>query len=108
MDNYQDEYEKLLKNGWSQESNFNSKATESKNVSFNFPIQKTYIFSGFKKSIAFVNEVANLAELHNHHPDLTIQFNKVKVTLFTHDSKSLTNRDLELANLIDKVEKTVN
>lgn len=65
-------------------------------------IRKTYKFNGFREAVAFVNEVADLAERADHHPDLLIHgYNKVTVTLSTHDAGGLTARDFLLAAQID-------
>ena len=59
-------------------------------------ITKTFEFSS-----DFVNEVANLSEQENHHPDITIGYCKVTISLTTHDAGSLTEKDFKLAKLID-------
>jgi 4a-hydroxytetrahydrobiopterin dehydratase len=64
-------------------------------------IEKTYSFEGFAGSIAFVNRVAQLAEQADHHPDILIQYDKVKLTLSSHDSGGVTDRDLRLAAAVD-------
>lgn len=60
-------------------------------------IAKTYRFRDFKEAIAFVNEVAHVAEARNHHPNILIQYNRVTLTLWTHDEGGVTERDLALA-----------
>lgn len=47
--------------------------------------------------MAFVNRVAALAEEANHHPDIDIRWNKVRLTLTTHSAGGLTTKDFELA-----------
>lgn len=66
-------------------------------------LTKTYEFPEFPDSIKFVNEVADLAEAANHHPDLLIQYNKVKVSLTTHDEKGITGKDFLLAEQVDRL-----
>jgi len=64
-------------------------------------ISRLYIFSGFVAAMAFVNHVADLAERMDHHPDILIQYKKVKLTLSTHSEGGLTNLDFDLAKKID-------
>lgn len=66
-------------------------------------IRKTYNFDDFTESIEFVNKVARLAEAADHHPDILIQYDKVALTLSTHDEGGLTSRDFRLAAKIDKI-----
>jgi len=65
-------------------------------------IRKTYAFDGFKAAMAFVNRVAELADGIDHHPDILVQYSKVTLTLTSHDSGGLTERDFRLAALIDR------
>ena len=64
---------------------------------------RTFTFDDFKQAIAFVNHVANLAEEANHHPDITISYNKVVLSLTTHSAGKLTEKDHALAKRIDEV-----
>jgi 4a-hydroxytetrahydrobiopterin dehydratase len=64
-------------------------------------IGKTYTFTDFKGSMAFVNRVAGLAEAMDHHPDVLIRYAKVTLTLSSHDVGGLTERDFKLAATID-------
>ncbi len=59
-------------------------------------------FPSFIAAIAFVNKAAALAEAADHHPDLDIRYNKVRVALVTHDSAGITQRDLALARQLDE------
>jgi len=65
-------------------------------------IQRTYQFDDFKQSMAFVNRVADLAEAAQHHPDILIRFNKVTLTLSTHDAGGITDKDFDLAAKADE------
>jgi len=65
-------------------------------------IRRTYAFEGFKAAMAFVNRVAELADAIDHHPDILVQYGKVTLTLTSHDSGGLTERDFRLAALIDR------
>ena len=69
-------------------------------------IEKEYRFRDFRESIAFVNRVAERAEAADHHPDLTIRWNRVRVTLSTHSVGGLTDNDVALASNIEKVADT--
>ena len=64
-------------------------------------INKTYSFSGFGRSMQFVNLVAQAAEAINHHPDILIRYDKVMLTLSTHDSGGVTMHDVQLAATCD-------
>ena len=66
-------------------------------------ISRTYQFKDFVVAIQFVNKVANLAEKAWHHPDIDVRWNKVKLTLSTHDKGGLTEKDFELARRFDQL-----
>jgi len=60
--------------------------------------------SNFVSIIGFVNSVAILAEQADHHPDMLIYgWNKLRITLSTHDKGGLTNKDFELAKKIEEI-----
>lgn len=61
-----------------------------------------YEFADFGAAVAFVNEVARLAEAKGHHPDILIHgWNKVRLTLSTHSAGGVTDLDRELSSDID-------
>ena len=64
-------------------------------------IERSWKFLDFKEAMAFLNRVAELAEAANHHPDVWNSWNRVKLSLTTHDSGGLTARDFKLAKRID-------
>ncbi len=64
---------------------------------------KTVTCAGFVGSLAFVNEVGALAQAADHHPDIDIRYNQVKLSLVTHDSGGITQKDIDLATRIDGV-----
>jgi len=64
-------------------------------------IRKLYVFDTFGSAMTFVSRVATLAEEADHHPDFLIQYKKVTLTLTSHDSGGLTQRDFGLAHRID-------
>jgi 4a-hydroxytetrahydrobiopterin dehydratase len=64
---------------------------------------RTFQFKDFLASLAFVNQVAGLAEQAGHHPDIDIRYNKVRLGLVTHDAGGLTAKDFDLAGSTDKL-----
>jgi 4a-hydroxytetrahydrobiopterin dehydratase len=66
-------------------------------------IARTYQFKDFPAAIKFVNAVAELAEQAWHHPDIDIRWNRVTLTLTTHDSGGLTEKDFDLAGKFDRL-----
>jgi 4a-hydroxytetrahydrobiopterin dehydratase len=66
-------------------------------------IFRTFKFQGFLKSIDFVNRIARRAQKINHHPDIDIRFDKVTLTLTTHDEGGITEKDFCLARQCDEV-----
>lgn len=66
-------------------------------------ISKLYVFEDFTQGIRFIDRVARLAEEMNHHPDIDIRYNKIRLTLTTHDEGGLTMKDFTLATRIDRI-----
>ncbi len=66
-------------------------------------IQRVYEFPDFSQAMKFVNKVAEAAEQANHHPDIDIRYNKVTMSLTSHDSGGVTNRDLKMAGRIAEI-----
>ena len=64
-------------------------------------IARVYQFKDFPVAIKFVNAIARLAEKANHHPDIDIRWNKVTLSLTTHDQGGLTEKDFTLAKKFD-------
>jgi 4a-hydroxytetrahydrobiopterin dehydratase len=64
-------------------------------------IERTFEFDEFSESIDFVNSVAEVADEEEHHPDIDIRFNKVRLVLSTHSKGGLTDLDFNLAERID-------
>ena len=56
-------------------------------------ISKQYEFADFYETIAFVNALAYIANLEDHHPDLAVSYNKCRVSFSTHDAGGLTDND---------------
>ena len=66
-------------------------------------ITRQYHFKDFPGAVKFVNTVAKLAEKTQHHPDIDIRWNKVALTLTTHDAGGLTEKDFDLAGRFDRL-----
>ncbi|MBP0001379.1 MAG: 4a-hydroxytetrahydrobiopterin dehydratase [Cyanobacteria bacterium SID2] len=63
-------------------------------------LQRTFEFTNFVQAIDFVNRLVEPAESAGHHPDLSVSYNKVTVSLTTHDEGGLTAKDFDLARII--------
>jgi len=63
-------------------------------------IHRVFQFRDFAGAMQFVNMVAEQAEEANHHPDIAINYNRVTLSLTTHDAGGLTKRDLAMARKI--------
>lgn len=74
--------------GWSRDGKF---------------IKKTFEFPSFRNAIAFINDVADLAEEEDHHPDLYNVWRKVELKFTTHDEGGLTERDFRMATRINEL-----
>jgi len=66
-------------------------------------LQKGYTFKDFRESLAFVDQVGQLAEEQGHHPDICFGWGKAEVTIWTHKIDGLTESDFVLAAKIDKL-----
>ena len=64
-------------------------------------VSREFVFADFSEAFAFMTRVALLAEQMNHHPDWMNVYNRVHITLSTHEAGGLTERDLRLAQAID-------
>ncbi len=64
-------------------------------------ITKAFRFEDFNAAFAFMTRVALMAEKMDHHPEWSNVYNRVEITLSTHDAGGLTERDIRLARLID-------
>jgi 4a-hydroxytetrahydrobiopterin dehydratase len=63
----------------------------------NGALEREFQFADFAEALAFVNRVGEAAEAADHHPDIEIHWNRVKLRWWTHVTGSITNRDRELA-----------
>ncbi len=64
-------------------------------------LTRQYTFPDFVHAMTFVNHVAELAEESNHHPDIDIRYNRVRLALISHDAGGLTLRDARMTAQID-------
>lgn len=66
-------------------------------------IYREFIFEDFAEAWAFMGKVAALAEEHNHHPDWSNSYNRVVISLTTHEAGGLSRRDIALAIAVDGI-----
>ena len=64
-------------------------------------IRKSFLLDDHIMAMGFVNRIAMVAEVMNHHPEIQMVYNKVEITLSTHDVGGVTELDLELAQKIE-------
>jgi 4a-hydroxytetrahydrobiopterin dehydratase len=64
---------------------------------------RTFQFKDFRTALHFVNQVGEAAEAAGHHPDIDIRYNRVLLSLVTHDAGGLTARDFDLASRAEKL-----
>jgi 4a-hydroxytetrahydrobiopterin dehydratase len=66
-------------------------------------ISKKFQFKNFLKAMTFVESVADIAEMEGHHPDIHISYNVVKLELYTHSIKGLSENDFIVAAKVDQI-----
>ncbi|MGZ2369961.1 4a-hydroxytetrahydrobiopterin dehydratase [Ancylomarina sp. YFZ004] len=66
-------------------------------------IEKTFLFPDFKHALQFVNQVGDIAEDENHHPEMILSWGKVLVSIWTHKIDGLHENDFILAAKIDEL-----
>ncbi|WP_321894484.1 4a-hydroxytetrahydrobiopterin dehydratase [Paraburkholderia heleia] len=66
-------------------------------------IQRHFRFADFNEAFGFMTRVAIKAQEMNHHPEWFNVYNRVEITLSTHEADGLTSRDIELARFIDSI-----
>ena len=66
-------------------------------------LARTWTFPDFVEAMKFVSRVADLAERQGHHPDIDIRYNRVKLSLISHDAGGITPRDADMARLLDPI-----
>ncbi len=69
-------------------------------------LQKKFTLKSFMAGIGFVNRIAEAAEKAGHHPDITINYNVVGISLSTHSEGGVTDKDFDLARQIDALTST--
>ena len=62
---------------------------------------RDYEFPTFLAALSFVNQIAAMAEAADHHPDIDIRYNKVRLALVTHDAHGITEADVRMAARIN-------
>jgi 4a-hydroxytetrahydrobiopterin dehydratase len=70
-------------------------------------IRREFVFDDFVQAFGFMAQVALLAEKRNHHPEWSNVYNRVAITLTTHDVHGLSLNDIELASEIDRVHASI-
>ena len=87
-DNIQDDLNQLLSIGWARDDDRDA-------------ITKEFKFKNFAEAIGWITSVAIVADKLNHHPEWSNVYNRVKVTLTSHDVGKVTSRDVKLANAME-------
>ena|SRR2546425_7403824 len=70
-------------------------------------LEKQFTFKNFREALAFTNQVGELAEAQNHHPDIYLAWGRVRVTIWTHKIDGLTESDFVLAAKIEALQRAV-
>jgi 4a-hydroxytetrahydrobiopterin dehydratase len=82
---------------------------EFKWIENNDKLKRKFEFKDFTQALAFINRLATICELMNHHPEINWIYNKIELTLSTHDAgDKITELDYQLANKIDEIPKFLN
>lgn len=66
-------------------------------------IERTFVFADFNEAFGFMTRVAIKAQEMDHHPEWFNVYNRVEITLSTHEAGGLTSRDIALAQFIDTI-----
>jgi len=70
-------------------------------------IVKTYVFKDFLSAIKFVLKIADISEEIDHHPDIYISYNKVRIKCSTRKVDGITTKDIELAKQIESIYRDI-
>jgi len=82
---------------------------EFKWIEKNDKLQRKFEFKDFTQALAFINRLATICESMKHHPEINWVYNKIELTLSTHDAgNKITELDYQLANKIDEIPKFLN
>ena len=65
-------------------------------------LEKSYPFPNFREALAFTNQIGQIAESMNHHPDIFLAWGLVRLSITTHSAGGLTENDFALAAKIDE------
>jgi 4a-hydroxytetrahydrobiopterin dehydratase len=66
-------------------------------------LERSFKFSDFKSALAFTNQVGEIAEAEDHHPDIHLSWGRVRIVIWTHAVGGLTENDFILAAKIDQL-----
>jgi 4a-hydroxytetrahydrobiopterin dehydratase len=66
-------------------------------------IAKTFVFGDFNEAFGFMARVSLMAEKMNHHPEWFNVYNRVEITLSTHDAGGVTSLDVQMARFMDMI-----
>lgn len=69
----------------------------------NGKLTKTYRFEDYDEVIEFVNDVADIAKKQNHHPDMVVKHDSVKLTMFDHEAGEISEKCFKFTNAVDKM-----
>ena len=69
----------------------------------NGKLNRSLTFQDFNKAFAFMSQVAGICEEMNHHPEWSNTYNKVDISLYTHDAQGLSPKDFDLAKRIERL-----
>ena len=64
---------------------------------------KKFKFKSFLEAMKFINQIAEIAEQEQHHPDFSVHYNKVEIEIWTHAINGLSENDFIVAAKIDKI-----
>ena len=66
-------------------------------------LSKTFKFDDFNESIKFVNKISKIAEKQNHHPDIEINYDKVKISITDHEKGKVSEKCIRFVQEVDKL-----
>jgi 4a-hydroxytetrahydrobiopterin dehydratase len=69
----------------------------------NNTLTKTYYFKNYKEVMSFVDSVMKIADKQNHHPDMTVHYDNVKLSITDHDKGSVSEKCHKFTNAVDKI-----
>jgi len=64
---------------------------------------KTFYFKDYKEVMTFVNEVMKIADKQNHHPDITVHYDNVKLSITDHDKGKVSDKSHKFVNTVNKI-----